>query len=52
MKIHAKKKATRAGWKKLARNGKANNSEGQWVNRGSLPDNSMKRDFWPQSGKS
>jgi hypothetical protein len=51
MKIHVKKKATRAAWKQLAATGFMNRPDGSWGNRGSAPDNSMKRDFSPQGGK-
>lgn len=50
MKIHTKKKAHRLACKLLARDGKINNAAGQWVNRSSLPDTSMKRDYSPQAG--
>lgn len=51
MKIHSKKKAIRAAWKQLAKMGSMNRPDGSWSNRSSAPDNSMKRDFSPQSGK-
>ena len=51
MKIHTKKKAERAAWKTLAKEGRMPNAAGNWSNRGSMPDNAMKRDFYPQSGK-
>lgn len=50
MKIHVKKKLIRATWKALAKDGKIVRNDGTWVNRGSLPDSSMKRDFYPQAG--
>jgi hypothetical protein len=49
-KTHQKRKRERALWKQYARDGKIVNAAGQWVNRSSLPDTSMKRDFSPQSG--
>ncbi len=51
MKIHTKKKAFRLMCKFAARDGKMNNAAGQWANRSSFPDTSMKRDFSPQAGK-
>lgn len=52
MKIHAKKKATRAAWKRLAISGMMPNARtGMWEKRSLAPDNSMKRDFSPQEGK-
>ena len=51
MKVHARKKAFRLACKQKARDGKMNNAEGQWINRSQGSDNSMKRDYWPQSGK-
>ena len=51
VKIHTKKKAERAAWKALAKEGRMPNAAGNWSNRGSMPDNAMKRDFYPQSGK-
>jgi Tfp pilus assembly protein PilF len=51
MKIHTKKKAYRLACKLAARDGRINNPQGQWVNRSSVPDTSMKRDYSPQSGK-
>lgn len=51
MKIHSKKKAERKAWKTLAKEGRMPNAQGQWITRGSAPDNAMKRDFSPQSGK-
>jgi hypothetical protein len=47
-KTHVKKKVFRAACKQHARDGRINNAAGQWVPRGSLPDNSMKRDYYPQ----
>lgn len=47
MKIHTKKKFNQAYNKQQAKAGKINNAAGQWVNRSSVPDNSMKRDFNP-----
>lgn len=51
MKIHSKKKATRAQWKALAKDGRMPNASGQWVTRSSAVDNASKRDFHPQNGK-
>lgn len=51
MKIHRKKKLVRALWKKFAKDGMMNRADGSWSNRSSAPDNAMKRDFSPQSGK-
>lgn len=48
MKVHTKKKAYRARLKQLAKLGKINNSNGDWVGRGSFK-NSMQYDFSPQS---
>jgi hypothetical protein len=50
MKQHVKKKLTRATWKALAKAGKIVRPDGTWANRGSVPDNAMKRDFHPQGG--
>ena len=47
-KTHAKKKAFRLACKQQARDGKINNPAGQWVNRSSVPDTSMNRDYSPQ----
>lgn len=51
MKIHSKKKQTRQAWKTLAKEGMMNRADGSWGQRGSMPDTSMKRDFFPQTGK-
>lgn len=50
MKIHAKKKAYRALLKQLAKDGYANDADGKMVRRSTLPDNSMKRDYYSQGG--
>lgn len=50
MKIHVKKKSERAAWKVLAKAGKIVTANGSWQNRSTLPDSSMKRDFYPQAG--
>lgn len=47
-KIHTKKKAWRAAIKRRAKDGYANNANGQMVPRAQLSDNSMKRDYYPQ----
>jgi len=49
MKIHTKKKQYRQWLKEQAKVGKMNNAAGNFVLRASLPDNSMKRDYSPQS---
>ena len=49
MKIHTKKKVFRAMCKELAKAGKINNADGQWINRPS--GNAMMRDYSPQGGK-
>jgi hypothetical protein len=48
VKIHAKKKETRALWKQFAKEGRMPDASGQWRNRASAADNAMKRDFSPQ----
>lgn len=50
MKIHAKKKAYRARLREEWKNGKIVNAEGKIVERSQIPDNSMRRDFYPQRG--
>ena len=52
MKIHAKKKAFRAFCKDQARKDMIVRGDGMWIRRSQAADNSMKRDFWPQNGKS
>jgi len=51
MKTHTRKKLDQSIRKAAAQTGLINNAQGQWVNRSSLPDTSMKRDFSPQGGK-
>lgn len=50
-KTHVKKKAYRAWLKEQASTGKMNLANGMVTSRSSAPDNSMKRDFYPQEGK-
>jgi hypothetical protein len=50
VKIHSKKKATRTAWKKTSQQGLINRPDGSWVNRSTVADTSMRRDFSPQSG--
>lgn len=49
MKIHAKKKAYRKLCKANAKAGLINDETGKWVNRSSVKDTSMRRDYHPQS---
>lgn len=44
-KQHTKKKQYRHMCKELARAGKMNNAEGQWLSRSGFPDTSMRRDY-------
>lgn len=48
MKIHTKKKAYLAALKELAKQGYAPRPDGVMVPKGQLPDNAMKRDYFPQ----
>lgn len=49
MKVHTKKKLTRARMKQLAKDGYINLADGRIVQRSVAEDNSMKRDYYPQS---
>lgn len=51
MKIHTKKKAYRAALHKMTKEGYINNSMGTMVPRNQIADNSMRRDYYPQTGK-
>ncbi len=49
MKAYEKKKAYRRALKDAARKGLINAADGRMIPRGSAPDNSMRRDYYPQS---
>ena len=48
MKIHEKKKAYRRMLQELSKQGHAPRPDGVMVKRSQLPDNAMKRDYYPQ----
>ncbi len=48
MKMHTKKKKYRQEMQRLAKAGKINTAEGKMVDRHTIPESSMRRDYFPQ----
>lgn len=48
MKMHVRKKAFRRMINALAKDGRINAADGRMVPKAQVPDNSMRRDYYPQ----
>jgi len=49
MKIHARKKAYKRDCKAKAKEGLINTHDGKWERRSNVTDNSMQKDYYPQT---